>query len=54
MSYVGKIMCVGNEGVRKTAVTGALMAKKPRQIRKYTEGLDLHIHRAAINRESRK
>lgn len=54
LSYVGKIMCVGNESVGKTALTSVLRAKKPRKKRESTEGLDLHIFRAAVDLDRKK
>ena len=54
LSYVGKIMCVGNEAVGKTAITSVLRAKKPTRERKSTEGIDLHVFKAAVDINERK
>lgn len=48
-SYAGKIMCVGHEAVGKTAITSVLKNETPCKIRKSTEGIDVHIHKAAVD-----
>ena len=53
-SYVGKLMFVGNEAVGKTAITRCILGKKPKKKRRSTEGIDIHIHRAALDFESMK
>lgn len=54
LSFSGKIMSVGHEAVGKTAITTKLRGLKPSPKRKSTEGLDLHIYKAAVDMETKK
>ena len=53
-SFSGKVLILGNANVGKTCITRILIGKKPSMKRQSTEGIQLHVNRACINRETKK
>jgi hypothetical protein len=51
-SFSGKVLILGNANVGKTCITRILIGKKPRRKREATEGIQVHVNRACINRET--
>jgi hypothetical protein len=53
-SFSGKVLILGNANVGKTCITRILIGKKPYRKRQSTEGIEVHVNRACINRETKK
>ena len=53
-SFSGKVLILGNTNVGKTCITRILIGKKPKRKRQSTEGIQVHVNRACINRETKE
>ena len=53
-SFSGKVLILGNANVGKTCITRILIGKKPRRKRESTAGIEVHVNRACINRETKE
>ena len=53
-SFSGKVLILGNANVGKTCITRILIGKKPKMKRHSTEGIQVHVNRACINKETHK
>ena len=53
-SFSGKVLILGNADVGKTCITRILIGKKPKMKRHSTEGIQVHVNRACINKETKK
>ena len=53
-SFSGKVLILGNANVGKTCITRILIGKKPKTKRQSTEGIQVHVNRACINRETKE
>jgi predicted metal-binding protein len=53
-SFSGKVLILGNANVGKTCITRILIGKKPKMKRHSTEGIQVHVNRACINKETKK
>jgi hypothetical protein len=53
-SFSGKVLILGNANVGKTCITQILIGKKPRRKRESSEGIEVHVSRACINRETKE
>jgi hypothetical protein len=53
-SFSGKVLILGNANVGKTCITRILIGKKPNMKRESTEGIQVHVNRACINRETKE
>jgi hypothetical protein len=47
-------MMVGTECVGKSAIVSTIMGKRPPKTRQSTEGIDVHVCRAAVDMETNK
>ena len=52
-SFSGKVLILGNANVGKTCITRILIGKKPKMKRQSTEGIQVHVNRVCINRETK-
>jgi hypothetical protein len=50
----GIVLILGNANVGKTCITRILIGKKPKMSRQSTEGIQVHVNRACINKETKK
>ena len=53
-SFSGKVLILGNANVGKTCISRILIGKKPNKKRQSTEGIQVHVNRACINRETKE
>jgi ribosome biogenesis GTPase A len=53
-SFSGKVLILGNANVGKTCITRILIGKNPKMKRESTEGIQVHVNRTCINRETNK
>jgi hypothetical protein len=53
-SFSGKVLILGNANVGKTCIAQILIGKKPKRKRQSTEGIQVHVNRACINRETKE
>ena len=53
-SFSGKVLVLGNANVGKTCIARILIGKKPKMTRHSTEGIQVHVNRACINKETKK
>jgi predicted metal-binding protein len=53
-SFSGKVLILGNANVGKTCITRILIGKKPKMKRHSTEGIQVHVNRACIKKETKK
>ena len=51
-SFSGKVLILGNANVGKTCITRILIGKKPKKKRESTEGIQVHVNRACIDRKT--
>ena len=53
-SFSGKVLILGNANVGKTCITRILIGMKPNMKRQSTEGIQVHVNRACVNRETKQ
>ena len=53
-SFTGKVLILGNANVGKTCITRILIGMKPNMKRLSTEGIQVYVNRACIDRETKK
>ena len=53
-SFSGKVLILGNANVGKTCITRIIIGKNPKMKRQSTEGIEVHVNRACINRNNLK
>ena len=53
-SFSGKVLILGNANVGKTCITRIFIGKNPKKKRQSTEGIEVHVNRACINRDNLK
>ena len=51
-SFSDKVLILGNTNVGKTCITRILIGKKPKRKIESTEGIEVHVNRACINKET--
>lgn len=53
-SFSGKVLILGNANVGKTCITRILIGKTPKKKRHSTEGIQVHVNRVCIDKETKK
>jgi GTPase SAR1 family protein len=51
-SYSGKVLILGNANVGKTCITRILIGMKPNMTKQSTDGIQVHVNKACVNRET--